>query len=121
MTEPDITRVPWTPEQVESLNEYQRSGVGHPFTCGGCRDHRGTAFYYDEDGNIRPVPDDMSVGERTVLLDNGRYFLRERELVATLSGWICPTCGYRQDWAHTFMVNGAWRGQKRLLTKLFRP
>lgn len=24
---------PWTPEQVESLNRYQREGLGHPFTC----------------------------------------------------------------------------------------
>jgi hypothetical protein len=30
-------KAPWTQEQVESLNEYQRSGVMHPFTCGHCR------------------------------------------------------------------------------------
>ena len=28
---------PFTPEQVEALNFYQTSGVGHPFTCGGNR------------------------------------------------------------------------------------
>lgn len=27
-----MLRAPWTPEQVTSLNEYQRSGVMHPFT-----------------------------------------------------------------------------------------
>jgi hypothetical protein len=33
------SRAPWTEEQVESLNEFQESGVFHPFTCGteGCR------------------------------------------------------------------------------------
>ena len=25
---------PWTEDQVESLNQYQESGVMHPFTCG---------------------------------------------------------------------------------------
>lgn len=31
-----ITRVPapWTQKQVEMLNEYQRAGWMHPFTCG---------------------------------------------------------------------------------------
>lgn len=27
----------FTPEEVESLNAYQESGVFHPFTCGGDR------------------------------------------------------------------------------------
>lgn len=27
---------PWTSEQVENLNRYQKSGVFHEFTCGGC-------------------------------------------------------------------------------------
>lgn len=25
-------------------------------------------------------------------------------LVATPDGWICPYCGYTQDWAHEFMT-----------------
>lgn len=27
-----------------------------------------------------------------------------RELVATPEGWVCLTCGYRQDWAHDYML-----------------
>lgn len=27
-------------------------------------------------------------------------------LVATESGWTCPDCGYRQNWAHGFMLGG---------------
>ena len=27
----------FTPDEVKSLNEYQQSGVFHPFTCGGNR------------------------------------------------------------------------------------
>lgn len=30
-----IITAPFTPEQVETLNLFQRSGVWHPFTCGG--------------------------------------------------------------------------------------
>lgn len=31
----DMIRAPWTPEQVAALNEFQRRGGMHPFTCGG--------------------------------------------------------------------------------------
>ena len=35
-------RAPFTPEQVEALNEYQQGGWMHPFTCGGtCRERLG--------------------------------------------------------------------------------
>ena len=30
-------------------------------------------------------------------------------LVATESGWVCPYCSYRQDWAHPWMKDGSWR------------
>ncbi len=35
----DQIQAPFTEDQVKSLNEYQPSGVFHPFTCGGknCR------------------------------------------------------------------------------------
>lgn len=29
----------------------------------------------------------------------------EGALVATIGGWICPYCDYRQDWAHQWMTN----------------
>lgn len=28
----------------------------------------------------------------------------DRELIATRDGWWCPSCEYRQDWAHDFMA-----------------
>lgn len=33
MTEPQISQAPWTEEQVINLNDYQKAGVMHPFTC----------------------------------------------------------------------------------------
>jgi hypothetical protein len=36
----------------------------------------------------------------TCLLDHP-----DRRLVATLKGWVCPHCPYKQQWAHAFMVS----------------
>lgn len=33
----EIIQTPWTMEQVDALNNFQRSGVMHGFTCGECR------------------------------------------------------------------------------------
>lgn len=62
----------FTEDEVKSLNEYQKEGLTHPFTCGN-----------NHDG--------------------------ERVLVATTDGWICPSCDYKQDWAHSWMANWKWR------------
>ena len=67
----------FTPEEVHSLNDYQNSGVMHPFTCGS--------------------------GHRTEHPDG------EGILVATTKGWVCPYCDFRQDWAHVWMTDGAWK------------
>jgi hypothetical protein len=70
---------PWTVDQVVALNSWQRRGDVHPFTCGGDRtdaDHRAYATEHNQDMG---------------------------ELVATLNGWFCPVCSYRQTWAHDFM------------------
>lgn len=77
----DEIKPPWTQEQVDALNAYQRSGAYHPFTCGrdrGNAAHREYAERHNEDWG---------------------------QLVATLEGWKCPVCDYRQDWAHTFMTD----------------
>jgi hypothetical protein len=80
---------PFTPDQVESLNGYQVSGVMHPFTCGRCRDELGIW----EDGTIN-----------------------DRLLVATEAGWTCPTCDNTQNWAWPWMADGSWRGHNILRT-----
>lgn len=43
-----------------------------------------------------------------------------RVLVAIEFGWVCPRteCGYRQDWAHSFMADGSWRKAVTALTDL---
>lgn len=72
---------PWTKDQVDALNHYQRLGDFHPFTCGGDRGDEAHRSFAQESGDR----------------DWGL-------LVATPGGWICPVCDYRQDWAHPFMA-----------------
>jgi Lar family restriction alleviation protein len=80
----------WTAEQVANLDEFQKAGRMHPFTCGTKEKHPPL----DDCGD---VPDD--------------------ELFATERGWKCPTCDYRQFWAHDFMLDGsAVKAARALLT-----
>lgn len=74
----------WTEAQCEKLNEFQRAGHMHPFTCGGDR------------------------GDEAHRVHAKRHRDRDRGLlVATPFGWRCPVCKYTQTWAHGFMFEGA--------------
>lgn len=74
----DRVSVPFTTDEADSLNAYQASGIGHPFTCGNdeCRG-----------------PDKLA----------GRGVLR-----ADPVGWTCPHCDYMQEWAWKWMSNWAF-------------
>lgn len=78
---------PFTPEQVEALNRWQRNGNYHPFTCGNCRDA-------DTEAEVAHF-------KKTGKWKRGK---EQRELVATEKGWICPTCDYTQSWAYAIMA-----------------
>lgn len=77
---PERLVAPWTPEQVDALNEYQTDAPMHPFTC----PHRDLpAHKYHED--------------------------RERGLLeATPEGWRCKKCAYTQEWAYPWMADLSW-------------
>lgn len=77
MTKPEQLNAPFTEDQVYRLNQYQDDEWFHPFTCCG--------------------PD----GCRDRLGTEGN----DRKLIATVDGWICPTCDYTQDWAWAGMVD----------------
>lgn len=72
---------PWTVEQVAALNRWQNTGHVHPFTCG--NDRMDAAHVTYQAGHP-----DQDFGQ----------------LVASIHGWFCPVCSYRQDWAHDFMA-----------------
>jgi len=68
----------FTPTQVKNLDEFQRAGAMHPFTC----PNRSDGNHFDND------------------VDLGC-------LIPTVRGWICQCCDYTQDWAHDFMFDGS--------------
>jgi len=80
----DQVFAPFTPEQVEALNKYQKSGAFHPFTCG-----------------ISSLPvRSYKPNPNCEKSNNG-----EGILIATAEGWICPCGNYKQNWAHAFMAD----------------
>lgn len=74
-------------ENIDKLNENQKSGMFHPYTCGGggripeCK--RQLAY------------DKRFKGEQVDFTDEN-----EGVLIATEKGWICPCGKYTQDWFH---------------------
>lgn len=90
---PAAASAPFTTPQVRRLNEWQL-GIGpgmafHPFTC----PNRGDGIEYDDNG----VGDYSAATHGTEGGDRGL-------LLATPGGWVCPSCGYTQGWAHGFMA-----------------
>ncbi len=70
-------KAPWPQEFVNLRNDVQRFCYEyHPYTCGGNRCDAAHVKYAKENGDR----------------DEGL-------LVATVGGWICPVCDYKQDWA----------------------
>ena len=65
----------FTSEEVKNLDQAQKSGMFHPFTC----PNRGDGNHFDNG------------------IDLGG-------LIPTVRGWICQCCDYTQDWAHPQMT-----------------
>ena len=68
---------PFSEEQVRRLNDYQKSGMFHPYTC----DRKAEQC----EVHLRP-----------------RDYNKDGVLVATPTGWVCPCGRYKQDFAHDF-------------------
>jgi hypothetical protein len=87
----EIVHAPFTSSQISSLNGYQESGAGHPFTCSG-----GGGPHSDRLG-------------------------RPAVLVAGQGGWRCPVtgCTHHQGWAPVFMADGSWRETAAEMRRLF--
>ena len=72
-----MTEMVFTAEEVKNLNEFQRSGAMHSFTCG--------AEKHDYEPGHRP----------DLLATTGGWVCPD------------PHCDYTQDWAHDFMKDGS--------------
>lgn len=103
---------PFTPEQIESLNRYQPSGVFHPFTCGGDMCLGKWQIYCQHGKNVNSegcaiceAASDDSGYVRKPPIATGDI------LIATEAGLECPSCDYMQGWAWSWMADNSWRGQ----------
>jgi hypothetical protein len=67
---------PWDAATVAALNRWQAAGSVHPFYRHDAAHAQSAALLGQSDGGV---------------------------LVANPNGWLCPACGYTQDWAHDFM------------------
>lgn len=81
MSSQNVIRAPWSETEVAALNKFQEGAPWHPFTCP----------FRDSDHEATPGRD-------------------PDVLEATVHGWRCPKCGYRQDWAWGFMAELEWWG-----------
>lgn len=122
---------PFTEEQVKNLNDYQKSGEFHPFTC--CSDENSSSCKRRASGDLRwkkekeylakgidwlkqqikELNDPLYNSEilvdwqmASVLASRDIPYTDENEgvLVATTEGWVCPCGEYKQNWAHAFMA-----------------
>ena len=84
----------FTEEQVKELNEYQKSGRFHPYTCG--RNGKNCEIKVD-------------------LKNETRDWAKDGVLIATTNGWVCPCGEYTQDWAHGINDN---KDENKLKTKI---
>ena len=71
----ETVTAPWTQRQLENLVAWQEAEWVHPYTCP-----------RRSDGTHRNTRD-LGV------------------LVPTITGWICPDCDYRQEWALASAAN----------------
>ena len=78
-------KAPFSQEQVDKLNQFQKTGKFHPFTC--C-----SPEYIPECKRA------LNQGET--------YEEREGILIAKTEGFICPCGKYKQNWAYAFMADG---------------
>lgn len=75
----------FTKEIVEQLNNQQKSGTVHPYTCGGGNGEKECKRTISYDKRRR--------GEDIDYTDEN-----EGVLIATENGWICPCGKYTQNW-----------------------
>lgn len=66
-----MKKAPWSEEEIKKLNDYQQSGMGHPYTCD--RSHKECEVHEGD-------------------------YLKDGILIATKEGWVCPCGKYKQNW-----------------------
>ncbi len=99
----EIIKVPFTADQVDKLNRYQRQGKMHPFTCIKDGDDAHISYEFAKKHKGENYQEYLKV-EKEKGVNYPEMAFTETNLIATKDGWICPVCGYEQNWAHSFMA-----------------
>jgi hypothetical protein len=68
----------WDDQTVRQLNERQKDGSVHPYTCG--------------------APDCGKWVDCLNWAGEPHAVFFRSELITTTDGWVCPNCDYTQDW-----------------------
>lgn len=89
MSEKIVTK--FTSEQVDNLNEYQQSGMMHPFTCANDGDEIHVKYEFEK---LHPGEDYQTflASERAKGIPYPEMAFTQTSLVATEDGWVCPAC-----------------------------
>lgn len=120
---------PFTEEQVKNLNEYQKAGRFHPYTCcsqnlASCKRKKSTkernqkADEYLSNGiewlkkEIKDINYPLDADElcdwqmANIIASKDIPYTDENEgvLIATIEGWICPCGEYTQNSASSYMA-----------------
>lgn len=96
---------PFTKEQVDKLNEYQRKGIFHPITCINNGDDTHVNYEFENKHKGEQYEEFLKIQKEKGIKYPEMEF-RQTKLIATKNGLICPACNYTQDWAISFMPVG---------------
>lgn len=99
----DIIESPFSKDQVDRLNNYQIQGMFHPFTCPDDGDDKHIKYEFNRKHSGENYEEYIE-NEHKKGIPYPEMEFTATNLVATENGWICPVCGYTQNWAHLFMM-----------------
>jgi hypothetical protein len=99
----DNIETPFTNNQVDCLNDYQFSGLFHPFTCKYDGDEKHIEYEFNKNHQGEDYQEYLKK-EKDKGINYPEMEFNQTNLIATKDGWICPACDYKQNWAHSFMV-----------------
>jgi len=98
-------KTPFTKEQVDKLNVYQKEGKMHPFTCAKDGDDAHIKYEFEKEHKGENYEEYLKA-EKAKGINYPEMAFNQTNLIATENGWICPVCDYKQNWPHSFMAGG---------------
>ena len=86
-----------SPEQIEKLNDYQNSGMFHPYTCANDGDEKHILYEFNKEHKGQNYKKYIKK-EKEKGIPYPEMVFTQTNLIATEDGWICPVCDYKQKY-----------------------